>query len=65
MFVYEKKLQYPVRIKRPNPKLAAQIISQYGGPKCNWVQRETPRLLWETEAVDHVIFDSSQWARSS
>lgn len=39
MFVYEKKLQYPVRIKRPNPKLAAQIISQYGGPKCNRVQK--------------------------
>ena len=32
MFVYEKKLQYPVRIKNPNPKLAAIIISQYGGP---------------------------------
>ena len=32
MFVYEKKLQYPVKIKRPNPKLASVIISQYGGP---------------------------------
>ena len=32
MFVYEKKLQYPIRIKTPNPKLAAVIISQYGGP---------------------------------
>ena len=32
MFVYEKKLQYPVRIANPNPKLAALIISQYGGP---------------------------------
>ena len=32
MFVYEKKLQYPVRIKTANPKLAAVIISQYGGP---------------------------------
>ena len=32
MFVYEKKLQYPINIKRPNPKLAAAIISQYGGP---------------------------------
>lgn len=32
MFVYEKKLQYPVRIANPNPKLAAFIISQYGGP---------------------------------
>lgn len=32
MFVYEKKLQYPVNIKNCNPKLAAVIISQYGGP---------------------------------
>lgn len=35
MFVYEKKLQYPVKIKNPNPKLAAVIISQYGGPDTN------------------------------
>ena len=32
MFIYEKRLQYPVRITRPNPKLASWIISQYGGP---------------------------------
>ena len=32
MFVYEKKLQYPFRIKNPNPALAKFIISQYGGP---------------------------------
>jgi len=32
MFVYEKKLQYPVKIKNVNPKLASLIISQYGGP---------------------------------
>ena len=33
MFVYEKKLQYPVKIKNPNPALAKFIISQYGGPE--------------------------------
>lgn len=32
MFVYEKKLEYPVKVKNTNPKLAAAIISQYGGP---------------------------------
>ncbi len=32
MWSYEKKLQYPVNIKNPNPKLAQMIISQYGGP---------------------------------
>jgi Mn-containing catalase len=32
MWIYEKKLQYPVRIKNPNPKMAKYIITQYGGP---------------------------------
>ena len=32
MFIYEKKLQYPVKIKNTNPRLASLIISQYGGP---------------------------------
>ena len=32
MFVYQKQLQYPVRIKNPNPRLASIVISQYGGP---------------------------------
>ena len=35
MFVYEKKLEYPIRIRNTNPKLAAMIISQYGGPYSN------------------------------
>lgn len=32
MFIYQKKLQYPVKISHPNPALAKFIISQYGGP---------------------------------
>ena len=32
MWIYEKKLQYPVNIKKPNPKYASIIISQLGGP---------------------------------
>lgn len=32
MWVYERKLQYPVKIKNTNPKLAGVIISQLGGP---------------------------------
>ena len=31
MWVYEKKLEYPVKIKNTNPKLAKIIIAQYGG----------------------------------
>lgn len=32
MFQYEKKLQYPVKIKNPNPALARAVMTQYGGP---------------------------------
>lgn len=32
MWTYNKVLQYPINIKCPNPKLAKNIISQYGGP---------------------------------
>lgn len=32
MWTYDKKLQYPVKIAQPNPKLAMAIISQLGGP---------------------------------
>ena len=32
MFSYDKKLQYPVKIKNPNPNLAKLILTQYGGP---------------------------------
>lgn len=32
MWIYEKKLQFPVKIKTPNPTTARIIISQLGGP---------------------------------
>lgn len=32
MWQYQKKLQYPIKIKQTNPKLASIIMSQYGGP---------------------------------
>jgi len=34
MWVYEKKLEYPVKIKTPNPALAKIIVAQYGGGYC-------------------------------
>ncbi|CDZ24852.1 hypothetical protein CCDG5_1753 [[Clostridium] cellulosi] len=34
MWIYEKKLQYPVKISKCDPKLAKIIITQYGGPYC-------------------------------
>ncbi len=32
MWIYEKKLQYPVKIKNPDPQMAQIICSQIGGP---------------------------------
>ena len=32
MWIYEKKLQFPVKIKNPDPRAASVIISQLGGP---------------------------------
>ena len=32
MWIYDKKLQYPIKIRNANPRLAKFIISQYGGP---------------------------------
>lgn len=32
MWIYEKKLQYPIKIKNPNPAMAKLIITQLGGP---------------------------------
>ena len=32
MWIYEKKLEYPVKIARPNAALAKVIITQFGGP---------------------------------
>ncbi len=35
MWIYEKKLEFPIKIKRKDPALAKIIISQYGGPDCS------------------------------
>ena len=32
MWSYEKKLQYPVRIRKPDPQMAQIVMSQLGGP---------------------------------
>lgn len=32
MWIYEKRLEYPVNIKTPNARLAMDIMSQLGGP---------------------------------
>ena len=52
MFVYEKKLQYPVKIANCNPNLASIVISQYGGPYANRLLKKLYRgAVCEGESV--------------
>lgn len=39
MWIYEKKLQYPVSVSSTNPGLAKMLLSQYGGPYGSFFQR--------------------------
>lgn len=39
MFEYNKFLEFPIKVKNPNPKLANIIITQYGGPYCNCLSK--------------------------
>lgn len=32
MWIYQKKLEFPVNITRPNPRMAKALMAQYGGP---------------------------------
>lgn len=36
MWIYEKKLEYPVNIKRKDLKMAKYLVAQYGGANCLW-----------------------------
>ena len=43
MWIYEKRLQYPVKITKTCPKTAQLIISQYGGPDGSFL---LPCVIW-------------------
>ena len=32
MWIYEKRLEYPVHITKPDPRMAKLLMAQYGGP---------------------------------
>ena len=69
MWNYERRLEYPIKIKNPNPALAKFIISQYGGPhgelgaslrylsqRCSMPYREVAGILNDvgTEELAHL-----------
>ncbi len=35
MWIYEKKLEFPIKITQPDARLAKIMIEQYGGAYCN------------------------------
>ena len=60
MFIYEKKLQYPIKIANPNPALAKVIISQYGGPNGELgasMRYLSQRFSMPSDAVKGVLTD--------
>ncbi len=69
MWTYERRLEYPIKIKNPNPAMAKFIISQYGGPhgelgaslrylsqRCSMPYREAAGILTDigTEELAHL-----------
>lgn len=50
MWSYEKRLQYPVKIKNPDPAMAKIIITQLGGPDIFWY-KEKGSHLWEPNST--------------
>ena len=59
MFVYEKKLQYPVNIKQTNAKLAKIIITQYGGAYSKTYKKQAVRYKSATARSEEHTSDSS------
>jgi len=45
MWSYQKNLQYPIKVKNPNPRLASYIVSQYGGPECQTMFLVCPQTI--------------------
>lgn len=48
MWIYEKRLQYPIKITTPNPGLAKLIAAQYGGPHAVLLQKTCRKALGVT-----------------
>lgn len=57
MFMYEKKLQYPVRVSNRDVRMAKNILNQYGGPdgefsaSMNYLTQRFSMPLNETKAL--------------
>lgn len=62
MFIYDKKLQYSVKIDKPNSQLTAIIISPYGGPDGELGGKSTlsfAALLYAPRRIEGLLTDIS------
>lgn len=53
MWIYEKRLQYPVNITKTDARIAKIIATQYGGPDCNTLQIAGNPIKWGFPAFFH------------
>ena len=45
MWIYEKRLEYPVHITKPDPRMAKLLMAQYGGPDSDvYANKETSQI---------------------
>ncbi len=42
MWIYEKKTQYPIKISKVDPRMAVNILTQYGGPNFMFLKKAAP-----------------------
>ena len=60
MWVYEKKLQYPVTVRETDPRMAQLLMSQYGGPDGELgaaLRYQTQRYTMPTNATKGLLTD--------
>lgn len=56
MFQYEKALQYPVKIARPNAKLAKMIMSQLGGLNSKKIYKKNRQRINSPAGLLYTLF---------
>jgi len=56
MWIYEKKLQYPVNIRNGDLRMAKWLITQYGGPYSNRIQLfEAKSFFWHSRYKPSIL----------
>ena len=59
MWIYEKKLQFPVKITRPDARMAKIMIEQYGGTNCFRISLFSIFYFLLTYCQQYVILSTS------